>query len=501
MEANRIRKIVFDNEITLWWERVILPQDGVFEIAVNGKIHGKTTKTHYRLLGLSPETVYRVDISIVDHGGAVVEEFGAVTVKTVKAKKFIDVTKAPYFAVGNGKTINTVAIQRALDDCGADESVYIPAGVFLTGALDVHSDTEIYLEKGSVLQGTTNVKDYAPKRWSRFEGIEMECYASLINIGKLDHKADCTTKNIIFRGYGTISGGGVDLAWAIIDAEKIRMKTEARNFAEANRNVECEFTIPGRARGRLISVNNCQNVIFSGITMQNGPAWNIHTVYSKNITACHCKILSKGVWNGDGWDPDSSENCVVFDTDFETHDDAIAIKSGKNPEGNIVNRPAKNIYAFDCRGSNGITIGSEMSGGVENVYIWDCDMGDAYSGFTVRMPKERGGFIRNVHISNCRLATLYVLTKINFNNDGQSAQTVPVFEDFFMENIEVIGISIEKGVYNVVSPIKISGFSDAEPIRNVKLNNILLHKRANGELPDLEIKHVENFVVDGLRYE
>ena len=177
------------------------------------------------------------------------------------------------------------------------------------------------------------------------------------------------------------------------------------------------------------------------------------------------------------------------------------MKSGKNPEGNVINRPTRNVYVFDCRGSNGIAIGSEMSGGVENVYIWDCDMGDSYGGFTVRMPKARGGFIRNVHIDDCRLATLHVLTKINFNNDGDSAQTVPVFEGLFAENIEVVGISIEKGVRNVVPPILIGGFSDGEPLRNVELNNVRLHKRENGKLPELQIEHAENMKLENVFYE
>ena len=125
------------------------------------------------------------------------------------------------------------------------------------------------------------------------------------------------------------------------------MKKFLDNNADYVKTCENENTLPGRVRGRLINMSNCQNVVTSGITMQFGPAWNIHMIYSKDITTCGCKIVSKGVWNGDGWDPDSSENCVVFNTEFRTHDDAIAIKSGKNPEGNVINRPTKNVYIFN----------------------------------------------------------------------------------------------------------------------------------------------------------
>ena len=175
MNRNKIRKIIFDNEITLWWEHVSLPEKGAFLLELNGKVHGKTKKTHYQFVGLSSKTEYKIRVSIVDSEGVVCEELGEVFAETIATKECIDVTKAPYFAVADGKTLNTLALQRALDDCGANKMVYFPAGVFLTGALNVHSNTEIYLEKDAVLQGTSNDKDYLPKRKSRVVGVEREC--------------------------------------------------------------------------------------------------------------------------------------------------------------------------------------------------------------------------------------------------------------------------------------------------------------------------------------
>ena len=95
-------------------------------------------------------------------------------------------------------------------------------------------------------------------------------------------------------------------------------------------------------------------------------------IYCDDIQTDHCTFVSEGVWNGDGWDPDSSTNCTLFASEFFTGDDAIAIKSGKNPEGNEINRPCAHIRVFDCHSDcgHGICIGSEMSGGVEDVQIW-----------------------------------------------------------------------------------------------------------------------------------
>ena len=116
------------------------------------------------------------------------------------------------------------------------------------------------------------------------------------------------------------------------------------------------------------------------------------------------------------------------------------------------------------------------------------------------MPKERGGYIRNVRISDCRLATLHVLTKINFNNDGECAATVSVLENFFVENVQIVGISLEKGTRNVVAPIVMSGLSKSVPIRNVALKNVRLFKHKNGELPELKIENVDNFVLENIHY-
>ena len=100
-----------------------------------------------------------------------------------------------YYAIGDGKTMNTRVIQQAIDDCQADEAVYVPAGIFLTGALRLHSDMELYLEEEGILQGTDVVEDYLPRIPSRFEGIETECYSSLLNLGNLDRDGDFNCRN------------------------------------------------------------------------------------------------------------------------------------------------------------------------------------------------------------------------------------------------------------------------------------------------------------------
>lgn len=490
-----LNSIVHHDEITLWWDKEWERKDvPVYQIICNGKKLGETKKTHYTILGLLPDTEYVIAVSNI----------GEICVKTGKEKRKIDVTKAPYFACPDGKTFNTSSLQKALDDCRQDECVYLPQGVYLTGALNMHSDTEMYLEQGAILQGSTNPDDYLPKIKSRFEGIETQCYRGLINIGELAHEKNPTTKNVIIRGGGSVFGGGKELCDVTIERERERLKDFLLAQAEYVKTCENDRTIPGRARGRLINISNCENVILSNVTFAYGPAWNIHFVYSKNIITHGCNIVSQGVWNGDGWNPDSSEDCTIFNTVFKTHDDGIAIKSGKNPEGNIINRPTKNIRIFDCRGRNGISLGSEMSGGVDGVYVWDCDFGTSYSGFGVKITKKRGGYVRNIKVKDCIFASIKTRCVL-FNDDGESAKTPPVVENFSFENIELTCIctNINSGTAKVspISAIFLVGIDEpAYYLRNFTFKNIKIQKHVQGEPQKIELQNCENITMENISY-
>ena len=207
------------DSITLYWER---PQGRVgttYEIYFKDANHteadfafvGSTQKTHYTIENLQANTqykilvkgIYQVDMALTEDESESVQiekkiKQQTITVHTFNRSVVIDITKTPYNAVGDGKILNTKAIQSAIDDCPKDGCVMIPSGTFMTGALRLHSDMELYLAKGAVLQGTANPEDYLPRIWSRFEGTEMECYSSLLNIGALDpngnHRADLPAK-------------------------------------------------------------------------------------------------------------------------------------------------------------------------------------------------------------------------------------------------------------------------------------------------------------------
>ena len=361
---------------------------------------------------------------MVDSDGKEIKTLGIAQVSYAESKRKIDVTKAPYLAVGNGKTLNTLAIQKAIDDCGATDCVYIPEGVFLTGALNLHSDMELYVSERAVLQGSKKVEDYLPKIKSRFEGIERTCYRSLINIGEIDNKAGYTSKNIVIRGGGSILGGGRELMIDTVEKES-GFAFLGDDFSA--RKQQCGWD----TRGRLLHVCNTENIVVSNVTIGLGASWNLHFTYSKNVVTFGCKIVSWNVNNGDGWDVDSSEDCTIFDCDFDTRDDMIAVKSGKNPEGNIINRPTRNVKVFDCRceHGHGLAVGSEMSGGVENFYVWDCQMEQSRCGMEIKGAKERGGYVKNIYVYDSSFSIL-AIRSVDYNSGVEKAPTPPVFENF-----------------------------------------------------------------------
>ena len=428
-----IRSAATSSALTLWWERPEdCPENPVYTVRMDGKPVWEGNRTHCTVENLPPET--GCAFQVWENGRLL----GETEACTAPLRRRVDVTGAG--AAGDGVTLNTRVLQRLFDSCGEGEEIFFPAGVYRTGALRLHSGMTLHLAENAVLQGTENPEDYLPKIKSRFEGTEMLCYQSLLNLGEMDHAAGPNCRDILIYGKGSIRGGGQALALNIIEAEKERLKEYMASLGERLKEYENDHTIPGRARGRLINLSNCENVRITGLTLENGASWNVHMLYSRNILTDHCVFRSQDVWNGDGWDPDSSENCTLFGCEFHTGDDSVAIKSGKNPEGNEINRPARHIRVFDC-GSEyglGIAIGSEMSGGVEDVKIWDCDLEHSLYGVQIKGTKKRGGYVRNVSVDHCVLPR-FLICAVLYNDDGIGAKEPPVFSDCVCRSVRFTG--------------------------------------------------------------
>lgn len=483
-----------DTEAEIFWD---LPDKATneysYQILSDGREVGVSHKTHFSLKALLPETEYEVEVVMLSPSGEA-ESLGKLSLKTSAVKRKIDVTKAPYNAVGDGKTMNTAALQRALDDCDEKSYVYIPAGTFLTGALNMHSDSELFVDEGALLQGSSDPSDYLPKILSRFEGYERECFRSLLNLGELDHDAGYNCRNVIIRGSGSIMGGGWPLAQAIARLEAERLKDYIASLGDKIKEYEKPETISHRARGRLINMSNCQNIWIHGLTLGFGASWNLHFIYSDLVVTDHCTIKSQGVWNGDGWDPDSSTNSTIYACDFYTEDDSVAIKSGKNPEGNVINRPTRGIRVFDCicHFGHGLCIGSEMSGGVEDVRLWDCDMGPTWSGIEIKATRKRGGYVRGISVRDIR-ASHVMIHSVGYNDDGEGFKTPPVIEDCHFERMHLLGRFLDnnagKNEWHDCPSILLCGFDEpGYELKNISFKDIETEDPAEG-MDSIHIQH------------
>lgn len=493
-ELQEIRYFMDEESVTLYWRK---PDEdvGTYMMYLDGEKTGETEKTWYKFIGLETGREYRFGVKCRDAEAAL-------TVSVPAARRRIDVTEAPYHAAGDGRTMNTEVLQRAVDDCRAGETVYIPKGIFLTGALRLHSDMELYLEEGAVLQGTDEPRDYLPRIWSRFEGIEQECYSSLLNLGNMDHGDDYNCRNVTIRGKGTIASGGKSLAKRVIASERERLREELAALGDRVAEYEKPDTIPGRVRPKLINISNSQNVVISGVTLRDGACWNVHMIYSDHVVTQGCTFYSTDVWNGDGWDPDSSTNCSIFNCMFYTGNDSVAVKSGKNPEGNRVGRPTEHIWIFDCRCAfgHGITIGSEMSGGVSDVDIWDCDMGQSMCGIEIKGTKKRGGYVRNVRVRNC-VAARVLFHSVGYNDDGAAAPHSPVFEDCLFERVRILGEYFgHESEWVECEAVELAGFEEqGHELKNIILRDVTIGSSRKSRRQCISLQHCENITLERIR--
>ncbi len=490
------------DSITIFFEKPKnLPSEYRYQLLLDGRPAGESDRTHFQLEHLSADTGFLVQVRILS-GAQVWASSEELFLRTGEKKRRLDVTKEPYLAAGDGSTMDREAIQRALDDCTAGDVVYVPAGVYLTGALRLHSDTELYLEEGAVLQGTDRPDDYLPRIWSRFEGTELSCYSSLLNLGELDHAGGPSCQNVLIRGGGTIASGGRRLAERVIEQEREALKDYLAELGD--RILECEKpeTIPGRVRPRLINMSNCENVRITGVDLRDGASWNVHMIYSRGITTDHCRFYSEDVWNGDGWDPDSSEDCVIFGCVFYTGDDSIAVKSGKNPEGNRIARPARNIRIFDCRCAfgHGITIGSEMSGGVEQVKIWDCDMSSSLSGIEIKGTRKRGGYVRDIEVRDCRVSRI-LFHSVGYNDDGIGAPVPPVFERCRFERLHITGKCLDHDrQYHDVDCMELVGFdAPGHKLRDILFKDVTLGVAGESRTQKIGLQLCEGITLQQIR--
>lgn len=276
-------------------------------------------------------------------------------------------------AVGDGQTLETRALQAAIDAChqAGGGTVVVPAGRYLSGALSLRSNLTLYLDAGATLLGSEDPADY-PVISSRWEGSEQPTHAPLIGGGGL--------ARIALAGRGTIDGQGA-VWW--------------RRFHEQRL---------AHPRPRLIAFADCVDVLIEGLTLINAPSWTINPVRCRNVTVHGVTLINPGDSpNTDGINPDSCRDVHIANCSISVGDDCITLKAGTEAEDPALRAPCERITITNCTmadGHGGVVIGSEMSGDVRNVVISNCVFAGTDRGIRLKSRRGRGGVVEDVRVSN-----------------------------------------------------------------------------------------------------
>jgi polygalacturonase len=344
------------------------------------------------------------------------------------------------FGATAGDAPVTAAIEKSIVACSdaGGGRVVIPAGTWNTGPIHLRSNVNLYLSKDAVVSFSDKPEDYLPPVLIRWEG--MDCY----NYSPLIYARDC--KNIAVTGPGKLVGNGKNWwPWAK-DGKGKAAADKLYQMILNNTPVEQRiFGTPGLRPG-FVEFINCQQVLMSDFTIVDGPFWTIHPIYCEDVTVRRLNIATNGV-NTDGVNPDSCKNVLIEHTNFATGDDCVTLKSGLNEDGWRVNKPDENIIVQYCHmtaGHGGVSIGSEMSGGIRNVFIHDCAMEGTSNGIRIKSMRGRGSYVQDVTVQDVKMRdikdeAIQVTTFYGSSTVVPSSQTPPLFMDFTFEHLTCDG--------------------------------------------------------------
>ncbi len=457
-------------------------------------------------------------------------------------------------ATGDGVTLNTDAFRMAIDSLvsiGGGHLV-VPEGIWLTGPVTLKDNIDLHVTQDAVIRFSPD-RDLYPIVETVFEGLDTRRCQSPVNaVG---------AKNISITGGGTIDGSGD--AWRQVKKSKMAPSqwkdllasggftsskgdvwypdsssfygsqvSDAFNVPQGMETDEDWEAVKTYLRPVMIGLRDCENVLLEDVLFQNSPCWNIHPLMCRNVIINN--ITVRNPWysqNGDGLDIDSCEDVLVLNSTFDVGDDAICIKSGKDEDGRRRARPCRNLIVDNCtvfHGHGGFVVGSEMSGGVENISVTDCRFLGTDVGLRFKSCRGRGGVVRNIHISDITMMdipTEPLLFDLHYGGksaveaaaEGESSEfdiemvpadeTTPEFRDIYIRDIVCSGAARamyfngipEKNIANIVveNSLIVSDkgadirYSDGVVLRNVDI------RQSEGE--GFSLANCRNVTIEGCR--
>lgn len=457
-----------------------------------------------------------------------------------------------YGAVPDGNILNTKAIQAAIDACSQKGGgiVQVPSGLWLTGPIVLKSNVNLNLSQGATLLFTGDKSQYplVKANWEGYPQMRNQSPISAENVS-----------NIAITGKGIIDGNGD--AWRAVKKEKLtesqwkklvasggvvrdgRMWMPSESFAKGDAMKD-----PGRLspekddafyqsvkdffRPNLLVLTSCDKILLEGVTFQNSPAWCLHPLMSKNITVRN--VFVKNPWyaqNGDGIDLESCSNVLIENSIFDVGDDALCMKSGRDADGRARAMPTKDVIIRGCTvyaSHGGFVVGSEMSGGVNNVYVSNCTFIGSDIGLRFKTTRGRGGIVENIFIKDIYmkdipgdaiLFDMYYMARDPVPMTGEKRElpkvqklavdeSTPQFRNIEISNVYVNGaakaaflrglpempvrnISISNSVFQSKKGL------DIQESENIRFNNVQLYTTDTD--PVVDVLNAKNIFVDNLK--
>ena len=404
---------------------------------------------------------------------------------------------AKFGAKPDGITDCTAAFRSAIAECNqrGGGRVIVPSGVYLTGAIHLKSNVNLEVQEGATIKFSQNPKDYLPVVFSRWEGVEVFNYSPFIYA--LDQS------NIAITGRGTLDGQSGNEHWWLWNGratygwkEGMPNQRSDRNalFTMAEKGVPVRERIFGEGhylRPQFIQPYRCQNVLIEGVTIVNSPMWEIHPVLCKNVTVENVRISSHGP-NNDGCNPESCDGVLIKNCYFDTGDDCIAVKAGRNADGRRLHTPSQNIIIQGCHmkdGHGGITVGSEISGGVHMLFAEKCRLDSPNLDHALRVKNNamRGGLLEHLHFRDIEVGQVaHAVITIDFNyEEGAKGSFKPVVRNYTVDRLRS-GKSKHA--------LDVQGLPGA-PVIDLRLTNCTFDNVAEGSI----VKNVENATFDNVK--
>ena len=405
-------------------------------------------------------------------------------IDSVKVPSFRDKTYVitDFGAQSGGVFDNTQAFKKAIQHCSKNGGgkVLVPSGKYFTGPIHLEDNVNLHLQEGAEILFSTNSADY-PIVHTSWEGTELMNYSPLIYAYQ--------KTNVAVTGKGILNGQSNNENWWWWCSKKEYGWKEGkpnqndplnrlRLIAMAEEGVPVSERVFGEGhylRPNFVEFFDCKNVLLKDVKIVNAPFWVVHPIKSSNVIIDGITVESHGP-NNDGCDPEYSKNVIIKNCTFNTGDDCIAIKSGRDADGRRVAMKSENIVVQNCKmidGHGGVVIGSEISGGVRNVFVENCIMDSPNLDRAIRIKtnSNRGGLTENVYVRNLEVGQVKeAVLKLNMFYEVYGAKPgifIPQIQNIFLENITVK----DGGMYGILA----KGYKES-PIKNVTLKNVKIIK-------------------------